>query len=731
MHNAGAGADALRLEPGEDGVAALVFDRAGSRANFLSRATLEALDAHLAEAERLAGEGRLRALVLRSGRPGVFVAGVDLEELRRVRDAAEGAAHARRGQAVLRRLEQLPVPTFAAVDGACLGAGAELALACSYRLTSDSPRTRIGLPEVQLGLVPALGGTVRLPRLIGVRAALELVVGGRPVDAREAERLGLVDAVLPAEGFDAAVRRFVDERLRRGRMRTGARRGVARRLVEDTAPGRRVVFARLRRELARAEGGGPAARRALETVADGIALPLDRAFEREAEALGELLAGPEARGLLHAFGVRQAARAGGATAAAGIGRAAVLGAGRTGTGIAYLLAAAGIPVRLRETRHAALLAGLERLRALFREGVRQRRFPRDEAEERAPAVVGTLGFGGFGTVDVLLEAVPDDPERRRAALREAEEHVRDDCLLVTTGAAAPVSHVQAACARPDRVVGIHWVPPVAWGRLAEVARGEATSDAAAAAALALVRRAGKTPLAVRDTPGFLVERLRIPLVQEALRLLEEGAAVARVDGALTGFGMALGPLRLADELGIARVARLSRHLAAELGERMRPPPLLDVLTKGRGEEELTFYRYDRGEPRVSPRAAEVLRGAARAGGAEPDPAEMRSRMLLVMVAEAARALEEEVVGSAEAVDLAALLGLGFPAAEGGLLFYADRLGLAAVCAALDDLAARHGGRFAPAPLLRRLAEEGRGFYGAAEAPVPAAEAVLLDMPAGG
>jgi 3-hydroxyacyl-CoA dehydrogenase/enoyl-CoA hydratase/3-hydroxybutyryl-CoA epimerase len=731
MDTAGAGADALRLEPGEDGVAALVFDRAGSRANFLSRATLEALDALLAEAERLAGEGRLRALVLRSARPGVFVAGVDLEELRRVRDAAEGAAHARRGQAVLRRLEQLPVPTFAAVDGACLGAGAELALACSYRLASDSPRTRLGLPEVQLGLVPALGGTVRLPRLIGVRAALELVVGGRAVDAREAERLGMVDAVFAADGFDAAVRRFVDERLRRGRLRTGARRGVARRLVEDTAPGRRLVFARLRRELARAQGGSPAARRALETVADGIALPLERAFEREAEALGELLAGPEARGLLHAFEVRQAARGGGTAAAAGIGRAAVLGAGRTGTGVACLLATAGIPVRLRETRHAALLAGLERLRALFREGVRQRRLPREEAEERAPAVVGTLGFGGFGTVDVLLEAVPDDAERRRAALREAEEHVRDDCLLVTTGVAARVSRVQAACARPERVVGIHWVPPVAWGRLAEVARGEATSDAAAAAALALVRRAGRTPLAVRDAPGLLVERLRIPLVGEALRLLEEGASVARVDGAMTGFGMAMGPLRLADELGIARVARLSRHLAAELGERMRPAPLLDVLTRGRGGEELTFYRYDRGEPRPSPRAAEMLRGAVKTGGAEPDPAEMRSRMLLAMVAEAARALEEGVVDTAEAVDLAALLGLGFPAAEGGLLFYADRLGLAAVCAALDDLAARLGERFAPAPLLRRLAEEGRGFHGAAEASAPPAEAVLLDMPAGG
>lgn len=734
MDTACAGADALRLELEED-VASLVFDRPGSRANFLSHATLEALDDVLAEAGRLAGEGRLRALVLRSGRPGVFVAGVDLEELRSVRDAAEGAAHARRGQAVLRRLEQLAVPTFAAVDGACLGAGAELALACSYRLASASPRTRIGLPEVQLGLVPALGGTVRLPRLIGVRDALGLIVTGSSVGAREAERLGLVDAVLPAEDFGAAVRRFVAERLRWGRQRT-RRRGVARRLVEDTAPGRRVVFARMRRELARAGAGSPAARRALEVVADGIVLPLDRAFEREAEALGELLASREARGLLHAFALRQAARGEDtADAAAGIQRAAVLGAGRTGTGVACLLAAAGIPVRLRETRHAALRAGLERLRALFREGVRQDRLPAAGAEERAPAVVGTLGFGGFGTVDVVLEAVPDDEERRRAVLREAEEHVRGGCLLVTTGAAARVSRVQEGCARPEQVVGMHFAAPVAWGSLVEVVRGDATSDAAAAAATALARRLKKTPLPVRDRPGFLVGRLQLRLVDEALRLLEEGAAVARVDAAMTAFGMAMGPLRLADELGIARVARLSRFLAAELGERMRPTPLLATLAgreRGRDAEGFAFFRPGRGgTARPSPGAAEALRGAARPGGAEPAPEEMRSRMLLALVNEAAHALEEGVVATAAEVDLATLLGLGFPAVEGGLLFYADRLGIAAVHSGLEELARRSGGRFRPAPLVRRLAGEGRGFHDAAEAAPAPAEAVLLDMPAGG
>ncbi|HEX2191425.1 MAG TPA: 3-hydroxyacyl-CoA dehydrogenase NAD-binding domain-containing protein [Longimicrobiaceae bacterium] len=735
MDTGSAGREPLRLELEEEGIARLVMDRPAGRVNLLSSAVVELLDALLSDAERLAAEGRLRALVLRSARPGVFVAGVDLEELRRVEDAAAGTARVRRGQAVLRRLEQLPVPTFAAVEGACLGAGVELALACSYRLAALDPATRFAFPEVRLGLLPALGGTVRLPRLVGVREALEMVVGGRAVDAAGAVRLGLADAAFPAEGFEAALRRFVLERLRRGRLRTGPRRGVARRLVEDTAPGRRVVFARVRRELAREGGGHPAALRALEAVADGVALPLEQAFEREAEAAGELLVSGEARGLLHAFRLRREARRGvEEPGAPGPERAAVLGAGRTGTGVAYLLAAAGVPVRLRETRHPALVAGLERLRALFREGVRQGRLGRREAEERAPLVVGTLGYGGFGTVDVVLEATRADPERKRAALREAEEHVREGCILAATGAAATVTALQAGLEHPERLVGMHFVPPVAWGELVEVVRGERTSKVAAAAAAALARRLGRVPLVVRDRPGFLVYRLLLPCLHEALRLLEEGAAIERVDAAMAGWGMPPGPLRLIDELGLARVARLSRLLAEELGERMRPPPLLDAVAeaaRAAGSGEPGFYRYDRErEPRVTPAAAAAARAAAqgREGGLPVE--EMRSRMVLPMVNEAARALEEGVVDSPGEVDLAMLLGAGFPAPRGGPLFHADALGTAAVAAVMEEHALRFGERFAPAPLLRRLADAGRGFYDAAE-PAPPLEALLLDTPPGG
>lgn len=710
--------EALRLEVGEDGVSRLVFDRPGSPVNLLTRAVMERLDTLLGEAERLAGAGRVRALVVASAKPGSFLAGADVREMQEVGDAAEAAATARWGQRILRRLEELPVPTLAAIDGVCLGAGVELTLACGYRLAADSPATRIGFPEVQLGIIPALGGTVRLPRLVGARAALELVLDGERVDAREARRLGLVDAVFPPEAFEAEVLRFARERIERGRTRTGARRGVGKRLLEDTAPGRRLLFARVGRELAREEGErSHAARRALEAVADGVALPLERAFEREAEVAGELMVTREARGLLHALRLRQAAGEGRPLPAPApqVERVAVLGAGRMGAGIAHLLARSGTPVRLREVRHPALLRGVEYIRSLFRAEVARGTLPRREAEERAPLVSGTLGFGGFGIVDLVIEAVGEDPEAKRNALREVEEHVREDCLLAPCGAAIPVALLQEAVARPARVVGMHFFHPVGRIPLVEVVRGPRTSAEAVAAALALARRAGKVPLVVRDGPGFLVNRILFAYLSEALRLVEEGAPPERVDAALTEFGMPLGPLRLMDELGVGFTARVLRLLAEGLGERYRASPVLEHLARaGRPGREwgAGFYRYEEGkDPRPDPRAPAAYRDAVRPreGGIPPD--EPLSRTLLAMVNEAARALEEGVVERAAEVDLAMTLAAGFPRFRGGLLYHADRTGVPEVVGALEEHALRFGERFSPAALLVRLAEEGGMLYG--------------------
>lgn len=463
---------------------------------------------------------------------------------------------------------------------------------------------------------------------------------------------------------------------------------MARRLLEDTAPGRRLLFARVAREIARGPAAGQAApRRALQAVADSVTLPLERAFEREAEAVGELIVTREAKGLLHAARLRRAARRQvppADVAAVRVEQAAVLGAGRTGAEAAYLLAVSGIPVRLRDVQGAALGEAMGRLRVLFGAAAGRRGLPPAELQARSELVSGTRGFGGFGTVDLVVEAVGADPEARRAALSEVEEHVREECILAATGAAVPLRELTGALRDPSRLVGLHFIRPAAEVPLVEVVRGELTSAYALATALSVARRLGKVPLVVADSPGLLVERVATAYLLEALRLVEEGAAPAAVDAVMEEFGMAAPPLRLLRELGPASVSRTARLLEARLGERFRPPALL---------EQWPGPATDAGEGREVPRE------------------EAESRMVLAMVNEAVRALEEGVVESAEEVDLAMSLGAGFPAYRGGLLFHADRAGLPEVVRALEALAARLGDRFAPAPLLRRLAGESGELYG--------------------
>lgn len=689
--------DGVVLLRGDGGTVALVFDRPDSPVNVVGAALLQRLDDLLAEVEHGVRAGAVRAVLVRSEKPGVFLAGADLDEVRRLRGAAEGRATAARGQQVLRRLERLEVPTFAVLDGACLGAGLEVALACAHRLGSDAAHTRLGLPETRFGLLPALGGTVRLPRLVGLRAALELIVGGRTVDAAGARALGLLDEVYPAARLDDAVAAFVAHHLRRGRGRRGPRGGMARRLLEETAPGRRLVLRQVRRELQAAGGAPPAVLRALETVGDGVTLPLDAAFEREAEVFGELVCTAESRGYLQAAALRRVARSlPTTTALPPVEEVVVLGGGAPGGALAYRLASAGISVRVRDARRAAVAEALRLAGDAIRADVAAGALREGEGRRFVASVEGAVGFGGFGTADVLVETLAAPEEAKRAALREGEEHVGDRCVLVSTSLALPVARLAAGTGRPERVVGLHLFPSPAEPRMAEVIRTSESGDEAVAALHALARRLGIPALVVRDAPGALLFRLAVVYVDEAMRLVEEGTPAAAVDGAMTAWGMRPGPLALAERVGTAALARATAALAETFPERVRPPATVER------------------KPRRAPRRGEAA--PAPAPSTEPStetptpPEEVVRRLRAALLNEAARALEDGVVPSAAEVDFAAIHALGFPAARGGLLWDADRAGPAAEVAALRELAVRYGPRFEPAPLLVRLATEGGRFH---------------------
>lgn len=684
------------VEVQRDGeVARLRLDPATTNAFLL----LTELDAALGRLEEWIGAGEVARVVVLGGEGG-WPSRMELEELRGEQDAAAGAELSLFGQRVLRRLEQLPVSTVALVEGPCLATGLQVALACAHRLAVEGPRTRLGAPEVRTGLTPAYGATVRLPRLVGWSAALELLLTGRSVAPPEALALGLVDAVLPAASTaaDAAAWLTAEE----GARRAAGRRGVRTRLLEDTAPGRRLLLPRLRRRLLPPVAyAAPAPQRVLELVVESASGPADQAYHREAEVYGEVAAGERPRALAYAARVPREALMRLPVAGAPIEQVGIVGAGPAGSDLAYLLASAGVPVRLRDGREA-LAAGRRRVLRRFALDVQAGRIPEAEADRRAALVATGTGWGGFGTADLVVVAGGREEEELRATLHDAGRHTRDACLLAVVSQALTATAVADGLERPERLLSLRFATPIDRFPAAEVAATPDTLPAAAAACARLLRQAGRAPLSVADRPGGASGRLLALLLAEGARLADEGAGADLVDRIAEDYGFLVGPFRRIDSLGAEATRQLLRQLAVEYGPRFTPAPLLDRAADAGAE----FYLYQSGRP-AGPNPA--LPAGIRAGG-QGMVEVIRYRLLLLLVNEAALLLEE---GTADAptLEAAALLGVGFPRARGGLLYQADRLGLPRLVDLLDDHARRFGERFAPAPLLRRLAEQGGSLTG--------------------
>jgi 3-hydroxyacyl-CoA dehydrogenase / enoyl-CoA hydratase / 3-hydroxybutyryl-CoA epimerase len=708
---------ALTLDIMGEGVAWLVFDRPDAKVNVLSSGVLAQLDVLLGEIEDGARAGRVKGVVVRSGKDGSFIAGADVNEIASVTDAREAERGASLGQLIFLRLDRLPVPSVAAVDGLCLGGGTELILACDARIASDRPETRIGLPEVRLGIIPGFGGTTRLPRVIGLSDALGMILTGTNVTARKAQRIGLIaERMHPGVLYDRA-RELVLE-LARGAPVPRARKPVLKRALDGTPIGRRVVLRQARRQVLReTRGHYPAPLAALDVIRRSLRRPLEDALAIEAEAVGRLAVSDVSKNLIHVFQLMEAAKkTGPRVEARSIERAAVLGAGVMGGGIAQLLAYRGVEVRLKDIRADALGLGLRHAREMFDRLVKRGRLDRRGAERHMDAIAPTLDYSGFGTVDLVIEAVVERMDVKRQVLRETESHVREGCVLATNTSSLSVTEMQQALDRPADFGGMHFFNPVHRMPLVEVIRGATTSDETVATIVALTRKLDKTPVVVNDGPGFLVNRILAPYLNEAGWLLTEGAAIEQVDRALKRFGMPMGPLRLLDEVGLDVARHAGAVMQTAFGERLDPPPSITALeaTKLLGRKGGSgFYTYEDGrEKGVNEQLYAALEGTVPAKRRTVDETEILDRTLLVMVNEAARVLEDGIVATPGEVDLGMITGTGFPPFRGGLLRWADSLGVATVLQRLEQLQAQHGARFAPAPLIRSHARHGRGFYDA-------------------
>jgi 3-hydroxyacyl-CoA dehydrogenase/enoyl-CoA hydratase/3-hydroxybutyryl-CoA epimerase len=691
----------LRLDvDGRRGV--LTFDTPGRSVNTLDVGAVCELERWL---DVLEARRDLAGVVVRSAKPGSFLAGADLDELGALEEAAQAEHWLGRTQEALRRLAGLAAPTVAAIDGAALGGGLELALACTYRVATPGRATQLGLPEVQFGLLPAAGGTWRLPARVGVRRGFELLLGGGRLGAAEALAAGMVDEIAPTEVLLRAAERLLRER---PRPRRGAPRWerwpLAGRLVREVAAGL------AGRELARRTGDRlPAPRAILRAARHGPAAGGRRAEAVERREFGPLALSPESRALVGLFFATRAARPrGGVEEPLRVG---VVGAGLMGGGIAQVAARRGHVVRLNDTDPRAIARSLAAAARAWRASERAHRMTRSERSTAESRLQAAPLLDALGACDVVIEAVVEELEVKRALFARLAARHGAATILASNTSTIPIARLASGLPAPERVLGLHFFSPVAKMPLVEIVRHEETSAEAIERARRFVAALGKTPIVVADGPGFYTSRVVGALTGQAAAMLDEGASVHAVDEAGRRAGFPVGPLTLLDEVGLDVAARAARTLRDAFPARFAPPDRLDEwVADGRlgRKSGQGFYSYVRGRKRVAAAAEPAARAVRASSAAERD--ETAERLRFSLAAEAVRCLEEGILASASDGDLGAVLGLGFPPETGGPFRWLDGLGAAPAVERLARLAERHGAIFAPPAMLRDLAGRGATFH---------------------
>lgn len=726
---------AFRLELSPAGLATLTLDVQGEAQNTLKESFSSEFEALLQQLEQTPD---VRSLVIISGKPDSFMAGADIKMLEQVQTAAQATQLSKRGQAGFERLSRLPFPVVAAIHGPCLGGGLELALACHGRVCSDDRKTELALPEVQLGLLPGAGGTQRLPRLIGIAAALDLMLTGKKLKAAKALKLGLVDEVVPPALLLKAARaralslqaQAEQKPARRSSNPLVALGGFFRELtqpqhvqelvLEDNPLGRKLLFQQARKKLqSKTFGNYPAPEFILDAVEAGYERGLQEGLEVEARLFGELVVSPQARQLIHLFfATLQLKKDTGvddlSVKALPVNRLGMLGAGLMGAGIAYVSSGlAGLPVRLKDRDAASLARGLKSVHELYQGRVKRRSLSRPEADLAFSRVTGTTGLEGLERCEVVVEAVFEDVALKHRLVRELEAHCPPSTIVASNTSSIPITKLAEASSRPENVIGMHYFSPVDKMPLLEIIVTERTSPQTIATCVELGKRQGKTVIVVRDGVGFYTSRILAPYMNEAARILSEGVAIERIDDALKRWGFPVGPITLMDEVGIDVGAKVGVIMINAFGERMAPPPAFEkLIADGRAgrKNKKGFYLYGDDKKKKKEVDASVYTVLGIAPTKVPEPLEIAERCALLMVNEAMLCYGEGILRSARDGDVGAIFGLGFPPFRGGPFRYVDTMSTAGILTRLEGLAQVHGPRFNPAPVLRELASAGKKFY---------------------
>ncbi|WP_100655667.1 fatty acid oxidation complex subunit alpha FadJ [Alteromonas flava] len=704
-------ASAFTLDKREDGIAVLTMDVPGESMNTLKQAFGEEITAMLDEIEN---DSAIKGVVLQSGKPDSFVAGADISMLAACETAADAEALSTAGQDVFNRIEKMNKTFVAAIHGPALGGGLELALACHYRVCSDSDKTQLGLPEVQLGLLPGSGGTQRLPRLIGIQQAMKMMLTGSPARAKQAKKYGIVDDMVPQSIlFDVAVELAKKSKPNRDKPKLS----VVNRVLEETPFGRNTLFSQARKQtLAKTKGNYPAPMRIIDCIETGMSDGMRDGLRVEARHFGELVMTPESAQLRNIFFATTEMKKEQGVAGvepSKVRKVGVLGGGLMGGGIAYVTATkAKVPARIKDIRSEGIANAIRYSYDILNKRVKRKILMKSKMQQQLALLTGATDYSGFKDVDMVIEAVFEDLNLKQQMVADIERECQESTIFASNTSSIPIGQIAAKAARPENVIGLHYFSPVDKMPLAEVIAHDKTSDQTISTTVEFAKRQGKTPVVVKDGAGFYVNRILAPYMNEAACMVLAGEPIDHIDKSLVKFGFPVGPVKLLDEVGIDVGTKIIPFLVEQFGDRFTAPSAFDkVLEDGRKgkKNEKGFYLYEGKKPgkEVDESVYELLSISPEKRLSGETIAE---RSVLMMLNEAARCLDEGVIRNARDGDIGAIFGIGFPPFLGGPFRYMDRLGIQFVVDRLQHYADSIDSKFAPAEVLVKMAAEGKTFY---------------------
>ncbi|CAH1546583.1 3-hydroxyacyl-CoA dehydrogenase FadJ [Vibrio jasicida] len=698
---------AFSLKIDEQNIAWLAIDVPNEKMNTLQAAFADEMKEIFAQLKDTNG---IKGMIIHSLKPDNFVAGADVRMLEACTTASEAEALAKQGQDLFQQLSELPYPVVAAIHGPCLGGGLELALACDYRVCTDSDKTRLGLPEVQLGLLPGSGGTQRLPRLIGLLPSLDLILTGKQLRVKKAKKLGVVDACVPETVLLDVAKMHVEKGKKKGKQKQSTKE----KLMSGSGLGRKFVFEQAAKKTnEKTRGNYPATVAILEVIQHGLEKGFAQGQELEAKRFSELVMSSESKALRSIFFATTEMKKENGTEAepASVGRVGVLGGGLMGAGISHVsVAKAKVPVRIKDVSNDGVLNALNYNYKLFDKQRKRRIISKAGLQAKMLQLSGGIDFTSFNHIDVVIEAVFEDLDLKQTMVADIEANAKLDTIFATNTSSLPIHKIAEKAERPENIVGLHYFSPVEKMPLVEVIPHETTSDETISTVVALAKKQGKTPIVVKDKAGFYVNRILAPYMNEAAHILLANEPIEQLDNALLDFGFPVGPITLLDEVGVDIGAKIMPILVNELGERFKGPNVFETLLndgrKGRKSGK-GFYTYKGKKKEVDKSVYKLLNLTPESKLSDNDIA---LRCVLPMLNEAVRCLDDGIIRSPRDGDIGAIFGIGFPPFLGGPFRYMDQFGLKELVEKMNEFASKYGDRYAPCDGLLTRAGENRNFY---------------------